>query len=267
MNMKIKKIILNLLILASYLFLIVLAAMGDAKINENKIITVFSLSAALIIYEYNHWNWLFVVWHKICAEIFGDTVSWKGSHEFFLKDNSDFKKIALDFKMKLIENEGFSFDVSRIQENSADFEVNIKGLYSKIRLQMEPANGYDTFHLSFSSNTSYRDSKNQINLFDGILSYLQKVVTNQIIPASENDMASGLKEALKVKIIMAKYNPFYKICLHHFDKDNELNWYLTIKEEKNLKVEITKHQLIVTSDNQSKIIKVLKNYVAISTVG
>ncbi|KRK54242.1 hypothetical protein FD42_GL001151 [Lentilactobacillus hilgardii DSM 20176 = ATCC 8290] len=267
-NKKIGKAIWTVVILACFSLLIYLTIFDRLPkgLDSKKIVTVFSLTTTLVIYGYNHWKFLFVYWRKFCACLWGDTVSWTGKYVFYLDAEQDFVQLAKEFRKKVLNQTDVTCEDGKIQKDSANFTFNFKGLQNKIKIERSSANDYDEIVLKYSSSTSYRDSKKQVENFQKIIKKLSAASPQQIDLSKFRD-SQGLKERLSVTISMRKYNPFYRLTLRHFDGDEGiLKWNMVLTED-DLKVEIKKHMLRATSSNEEKIIDVLKNYIALSTVG
>jgi len=238
------------------------------NLNAKKIITIFSLSTTLVIYGYNHWKFLFVFWRKVCANFWGDTVSWTGKYILYFKPNQDFTKIMKTFKSGIVEESSFEcLPHSEIQDDSAVFKLKKGGLKSSVNIYRNTANDYDKVLLEYTSSTSYRDSKKQVEAFRQLIKKLSDVTPQQANLSVFPDLR-GLKSLLSVEISMAKYNPFYRLTLRHFDDEEEsIKWNMVLKQKNGLKVEVKEHVLKVTSPNVEDVLVVLKNYIALSTVG
>lgn len=269
MNSKTKKMIWGAIVLLCYAVLIILTIFDKLpkKIGAQKIATIFSLSTALIMYGYNHWQRFFISWRKLMAFIWEKTVTWEAKYVFYVEADQNFTEIAKKFKTYLVNEEKFKVQKSKIQNERAEFSIMTKAVITTVILTVNPINGADEFRLAFTSSAAYKESKLQIKNFEVVLNDLMKVMP-PLIDVSELEMADSLKAKYSVKIQLGLYNPFYRLTLNHVDSlANQPNWNLKLVEDKSLTVRIQEHTMSATSTDKDKILNVLKEYVAVATVG
>ncbi|GIQ94184.1 hypothetical protein [Lactiplantibacillus plantarum] len=265
--MNIGKKIWTITVIICYLILIGLSIFNplfDSK-TVKTIETVFSLTTALVIYGYNHWNWLFVDVRKVWVYFRGDTVSWQGEYRCFINDTQQWRTLVKKF-MQEIEKDSDVIHSSPIQEGYTDISLTHNGVNCTVKLSMDEGPGYKAVLIAYSASTAYRDSKEQVVFFRKLINILNRSSESEANLANV-DMAESLHNSLSVNIALKRYNPFYRILLHHFDRiDKSEKWQLSVTN-KNVKVNMKPHNLKVQGRDVDAVFTVLKEYIAVSTIG
>lgn len=228
-----------------------------------------TIIAAILAYSqflYSNSKNVFIFVNKILSNLKNDTVVWKGSYKFSLwSDNYFFCEHVKSLK-KRIEKKFTKGKIKhlKINKTSATFKFFDKGYSRDISLYVDKI-GEDMYQIRFSyeCSLSYRDSKQEIERFSELLSEVSKGYS--VIGSDEAEDNSQL-DLYSVKISFSKFNPFYRLTVKNISDVEDINFTLKFIDDETT-VEIGNNTLSASAKKKEKLLSVLKNYVALSSIG
>lgn len=262
MNRNNWKLLLSLIGIFILILLVWFVPNFDNEKANNTIATIALLGLGWQVLL-NQSSLVFMSWQRIKIYFKGDTVAWRGTYKFFIKDDYSFKennhifidKLKEEGEVKIKnEQEGQGYYKFILEKDGYDKQININ-----CDLGFE---GYYQVKISASSSAAYKDSKLE---FGKYLELVEKYVS----PYSKINVKEPikLKEIYSVVIEFRKYNPFYRIMVKHIEenKDTKLSFNLSFKEG-NSRISIKNKSLEINSPEKKDIENILNKYIPISNI-
>lgn len=263
------KIIWTIIVVLSYFVLIILAIFEpkfDSKMVE-KITYIFPLTCSLVIYGYNQWNWLFLLWRKIVIIFRPITVSWNISKKFYVDYGFSFEKFNNKMYNELKDDSSIHIKKFNPYDETLIIEFEKKGLPIKTKIYYDKSLN-NQIKLEVTTSSSYKDTK---TIEEIIFSLFESITKN--VPEYKNissDINAKIsKEVYSVEISLSRYNPFYNYIVRHVSNNEtpKFKKMVLTSDDKKTNIEIFNRKMKITSTNQEVIKKIINNYIPISTIG
>ena len=213
---------------------------------------------------------VFLYWNKMKGYFKKDTVAWVGTYKFsFYDEEYNFKDdvyfLIERIKITFDENVSVKF-IDNDNENYATFTLMLNGYNRIIRVYYNQSldENVHKMTISYEVSISYSDSRTEINRYNTFLDLLNK---NHKVIGIEAVTENSEKEIYAVKLSFYKYNPFYGLTIKHIDERAKSVKFNLKFEMENMNITTTKNTLKAVSTNKEQLINVLRDYVAISTIG
>lgn len=261
MHISKKKRNVLIFVTAFYFILILLnwiSPLFNAVFIDN-MLTTLTLLSGFFTFLYNYVDYVFLRANKMFMFFNKDTVSWKSSYKFYLSPDVDFENLNNTFLKKLEPN---GYQISRLTKSpiSCSFLITKGGYERFFRINYTKSDEYAQINLAYSSSTSYKDSKKEIDKFFQILD----LYTKNVIEIDVEDPII-LKPLYSASVSFEKSNPFYKLILRHTNDTKDVIFNLEFKED-NTTIKVRKNSLHVSSPEKNKIMNILENYLVFSSI-
>lgn len=266
MNEKSKRLCWTVFIIILYIILIILNLVSD-KFNKgviSHICYIVPLIWTLIMYIYNHWNWLFRPVNECLAIINGVTSSFCLSYRFLL-DDGDFEGAFSDIYQDISEQCKITH-----KENRPDYKKIVfknEGLTLNLDFKIDLySNSMEQIVVEIDTSVSYRDSLKVIQCFFSILSIVDRE-TSKIIDPSQVDNISENKINYGCTIELSKWNPFYRYQVKHISTERLPEFNKMELKDSNTKVIISRNKMRINTSDKEQLKEIVKEYIPISNIG
>lgn len=232
--------------------------------------SILSAVIAYFLFLKDHSIKVFLYWNRIKGYFKKDTVAWIGTYKFsFYDEEYNFREDVYS----LIERIKITFDgdvsvksIDNDNENYATFTMMLNGYNRIIRVHHNQSldENIHKLTISYEVSISYSDSRTEIYRYSTFLDLLNK---NHKVIGREAITDNSEKEIYAVNLSFSKNNPFYGLTIKHIDEKAKSVKFNLKFEVENIKITTTKNTLKAVSTNKEQLVNVLKDYVAISTIG
>lgn len=229
--------------------------------------TVVAVLIAYFQILYSNSKVVFIWSNKVIAWFKHETVVWIGSYKFSFRVRQDY---SFDEDVKgFIRRIGILYPEAKIESlkinsQSATFRFIHAGYPRNISLYLDYHDDENyQIRIKYESSLSYCDSKKEIKRFDD---FLNEVSKGHEIIGSDTAKDKALLELYSVKISFSKFNPFYRLTVKNISKVKNISFNLSFKDGGAF-IETTKNTLKASSKDKNELLSVLKDYVALSSIG
>lgn len=267
MTKKIEVFVVSFIFIIAILLLIFSPSIGERFLTFT---TIISTSAAYLSYLNDNSVTFFVVWNKIKSFFKADTVSWNATYKFsFIEENYNFEEDVEAFINRLKQSDSsIKIKNKKVSSTNSYFTIIHQGYEKNIEIFLDkPSMSEDKLYkitFKYIVSISYKDSLKEVERYGLVLKHIKP---GHKILAKDTTDNINLLEQYAVKLSFAKFNPFYGLTVKNISteaKDIEFNLTFNIED---VNIKINKNTLIAISNNQEKVINVLRDYVAMSTIG
>ncbi|HFD1744218.1 TPA: hypothetical protein QFP15_000806 [Enterococcus faecium] len=229
--------------------------------------TILAAVLAYFQFIYSNSKDVFIFVNRLLARVKQETVVWKASYKFSFKLNSEYsfsedirgfiKRINKQFPDGKIER-------LKINDQSATFKFMYEGYPRELSVYADSSESdLVRLTLNYECSLSYKDSKKEIDRFSWFLSEVSK--GHEIIGTDTAEHNSQL-EIYSVKISFSKFNPFYRLTVKNVSDVKDIKFCLSFTEGKTT-IKTNRNTLKVSSKDKDELLSVLKNYVALASIG
>lgn len=228
----------------------------------NNLETSFTLTFTLLLYGYNNWNWLFILFRKGWMNAFPDTVAWTGTYKFFL-ESEEFSKTNKEFYIKLKDSEGL--EEFKEKKDRLDIKIDGDGGEKNIQIIATEFPEYQQISFKYKVSKGYRDSKKEISYFKNYLeTYIKCASRGKTVGDVQG--SEGKKAIYSVNVKMQKSNPFYGPMVKRLDGQEQKTFKLTFSNNEGLSAEVRPKLIILKSEKLEVIESALSEYIALGSI-
>lgn len=261
------KIIVNIIIICAYSYSLFVIIPGffdeEKKVEFYKLVTtLLSTTSGFVIYMYNNFKFVFLMWNKLKIRFSNKTVRWEMTYRTPQVTFDDIKKVNAELikvikEKKTIITKEINRDESKIITISNS--RNIESVFD-VRWNKKDNTNY-SFTIIFKSQTSHIEVRKQWDFYKSVIDE-----TLQVIPRESNHekKPSEHKSYYTVSLNMEK-NPFYLLTIKTYDKPSNIKFDLSFKAD-GVTFKTSNGKIVITTEDPIKVNTVLKNYVLLGKV-
>lgn len=208
-------------------------------------ITVIGLLAFLAQFLYNKSIYVFILINKGLNYICNPGLTWQMTAnlevEYIEQDVLDqfFRQVYTEYSNNA--------QVNHHTPMKLQFDLNLENISVEVK-------SMTNIRISTKANINYRESRDQIEqTFNWLLNSLKNINRNRLI-----------EENYSLRIVFKKKNPFYKLYIKTFEKENDVDFNLSYRVD-NVSFYVNNTSIEATSKDFDVIKKVSKDYIVLSS--
>lgn len=256
-----KKIWYSLVIVFSIIYLIVLF-IKDGLVYDF-FINLVTVIGALSIYFYNDSITIFKWYNELLNKLIKKPqVTWECDYSVSCKEDNCFET-AISELNEYLSKDQFSDTIKIIDNTPNQYTIIIENpdmkQYSIAKLNVEEE--LFELHFYYKCTMRYKESKTEFNKSITLFNDLTKKLS--ILTKNDDEFIYDTVPLYIVKISMRKMNPFFGLMTKRLNEENTRNIELSF-EQGDVKINSSNNLMTITSNNQERIKKVTREYIALS---